>query len=738
MKLFSSFFLFYLINSTCFASIDNSDVTRGIACWPEKEKIDFGTGLAEGSLELTSGNADITSEGSANLEGPIELRSNGRFLSAEKAYFDRAKGIFTADGRIQYQDKDNKISGNFARYVAKTEEFYFLDTEFELGDTPARGSANNIEIDSRNIFKLHRARYTSCPAGNNDWELKAKDIEINSNKGIGTASGASLEFKGIPFLYIPYFTYPITDARKSGLLIPRLGSSDRRGFETTQPIYWNIAPNYDATFTPRYVSKRGLQLGGEFRFLTSSQYSSIAVDYLSNDNNNGLNRWQFEIKNTTELPRGWRYSLDMTGVSDDLYFDDLSSSRIETSQTYLKRNWSLEYYDQIWSINVGFSDFQTIDPEIQINDEPYTVVPSIAIQGFWRNALLGLDYSLETEATYFTRDNSIDGLRVHAEPSISIPLNYKGLYLKPKIAFDFTGYRLKDEPIDSNSSPSRSVPKISINTGAVFDRFSGSTNKWLITLEPRAQYTYIPFRNQSDFPVFDTILPDFNLVQLFRENRYLGYDRLGDTSQLSIGVTTRILESSNGQELMTATIGQTQFFDNGKVTLPGEIASSTDSSNYIAELGLNISKNWNMDFRYQFDNDINKTAKSSIRFQYSPEESKAFNIAYRYVRGSLRQTDFSAAWPLGRNWSAIGRYNYSLFENEPLDRFIGLEYESCCWGIRILARRGVSRILGQSDSAISFQFILKGFSSLGSSSAKQLERDILGYKTYSPDINFLN
>jgi LPS-assembly protein len=719
-----------LLSTPCFAVSDTSGVTRGITCWPEANQISFAEGLAEGVLELTTGNADISADGDANFTGPIELRSSDRSLTADTAHFDRDKTTFSVDGEVIYTDAENKISGNAARYITETGEFYFADAEFELQNAPARGSAKSIEISADQKLELHRTRYTSCPAGNNDWELKAKDIEIDSEKGMGTARGATLEFKGVPFLYVPYFTYPINDTRKSGLLLPRLASSDRRGFEVTQPVYWDIAPNYDATITPRYMSKRGLQLGGEFRFLTENQYSSLFGDYLPSDDDTGIDRWRYDIKNTTELPGGWRSSFDMVGVSDDLYFDDMSSARADTSQTYLERSWWLEYYDRVWSVRAAFSDFQTIDPEIQFSDEPYTVVPSLAVDGIWRDGWLGMDYGLETEAAYFTRDSSVDGLRFHAQPQISVPLDYKGLYVTPKVALDYTGYRLKDEVPGTSSSPNRTAPTFSVNTGAVFDRMAGQSNQWLMTLEPRAQYTHVPFREQDDFPVFDTILADFNLVQLFKENRYQGYDRLGDTSQLSIGVTTRLLESASGEEVMTATIGQTQFFDNGKVTLPDELVSTNDSSDYIAELGLKVWQNWDVDLRYQYDNDINKTAKSSVQFRYSPEESKAFNVAYRYARNSLEQTDVSATWPLGNNWNAIGRYNYSLFESKVLDRFLGVEYESCCWGIRILARKAVSRSSGESDSAISFQFILKGFTNLGSSSAKQLERDILGYDRY--------
>jgi LPS-assembly protein len=711
-------------------SEDEFAINRGITCWPDAEEISFAQDLTNGVLELTTGNANITADGNANFTGPIEIRSADRKLSADRAAFDREKNVFTVDGGVEYQDPQNTVRGQSARYVASTGEFYFADAEFELSGAPARGSANSIQITDEGIFKLRRANYTSCPNGHNDWTIKAKSIEIDPGKGMGTARGARIDFKGIPFLYLPYFTYPITDDRKSGLLLPKIGSSDSRGFEVIQPIYWNIAANYDATFMPRYMSKRGVQMGAEFRYLTRNMIGDLYGDYLPSDKTNGLDRWRYEINNVTQLPMAWRSSLKMVGVSDDDYFEDMSSARSETSQTNLERSWALEYYDRVWSIQATFNDYQTIDPEIVNDDKPYRQVPNLAADAVIRNGWLGLDYELNTEAAYFTRDDSVDGLRVYAEPRLSLPMHYRGLYITPEVALDFTTYKLQNEAPGENSSPSRTAPIVSINTGGVFDRIAGKDDRWIMTLEPRAQYTYIPFRDQTDIPVFDTILADFNLIQLYRQNRFIGHDRLGDTSQLSLGITSRLLESETGQEKLTATIGQSQFFDNGKVTLPDEIASNNDSSDYIAELGVSIWQNWNIDLRYQFDTGVNATAKSSVRFQYSPGESKAINVAYRYARESLEQVDFSTSWPLGKQWNAIGRYNYSLFEDKVLDRFVGLEYESCCWGIRLLARSSVSRTTARSESSISFQFLLKGFTSLGSGGASQLERDILGYNRY--------
>jgi LPS-assembly protein len=724
----ASAILITLISSTVFAqSSMPEDSFRGLACWPELPPPEFSEEFSDEVIEMTSGDADIQANGDASFKGPIEMRSRARSLKASSASYDSETATFTADGNVEYRDQTNIVRGESVHYNTQSGQFDFNDSEFELAEIPARGSADSIEIKEAGILELKKVRYTSCPNGNNDWFLRAKSIEIDTNTGMGTARGASLEFKGVPFFYWPYFTYPVTDDRKSGLLFPKFGSSDRRGFEFTQPIYWNISPGQDATFVPRFMADRGLQLGTEYRFLTRSNEGVLWGDYLADDDETGEKRWQYDVATISMLPWEWRASITARGVSDDNYFEDLSSSISQTSQTNLSRQAALEYYDSVWSVFMRVQDFQTIDPLIAVDDKPYTQVPQIVANSMWRNGLLGMDYGFDSEATYFMRDDSVKGLRTHVLPKIALPFGNHGLYLIPEAAFDYTAYNLEDQAIGDSSTPDRAAPIFSIDTGAIFERSLGTKKRRAITIEPRAQYTYIPVRNQDDIPIFDTITPDFNLVQLFRQNRFVGYDRLGDTNQISMGLTSRILDNRTGRELLTATIGQTRFFEDPEVTLPGEIPSDVSESNYIAELGVNVWGAWNADMRYQLDADANETARSSIRFQYSPGDLKALNIGYRYDRDSLEQTDVSFSWPLGKRWSTIGRYNYSIEDSEVLDEYLGLEYSSCCWGIQVIGRKSVARSSGEQDKSISFQFVLKGFSGLGGGATDDLRRDILGY-----------
>ncbi|MEE4186200.1 MAG: LPS assembly protein LptD [Gammaproteobacteria bacterium] len=705
---------------------------RGIACWQPPAPVlpADRPALAPDLIELTTGGADIQPGGDANFAGPIEIRTQGKLLQADSASYSSEAGVFSATGTIQFRDEQARVSGTAARYDTRSGQFSFADAEFEVYQTPARGSAESVNVFKEGVLELDRVTYTSCPPGNTDWLLRAREIELDTEKGTGTARGASLRFKGVPFFYVPYFTYPITDQRKTGLLFPTFATSDQRGFELTQPIYWNIAPNYDATFQPRYMSNRGLQLGAETRLLLPANRAELNGDYLPSDEGTGTARWRYDLTTTSMLPKGWRAQINAQGVSDQTYFEDLSQRQVLTSRPNLVRELTFEYFGDIWSVTALAQGYQNLDPIITPEQEPYLQLPQVAIAGVLRDGLFGLDYRLDSEATYFYRDDSVTGARVHVQPEISLPLRRGGLFFTPQVALDYTTYALQDQEAGADDTPGRAAPIVSIDTGAVFDRLAGRNQNYLITLEPRALYAYVPFRDQSDIPVFDTIRPNFNLIQLYRRNQFIGFDRLSDTNQISLGASSRVLNANDGRQLLTATIGQTIFLDDSNVVLPDEAPSSADSTDYIGELAVDIWRTWGLDFRYQYDADTKETARTSVRLRLRPDEFKAVNIAYRFVQDSIEQTDISFAWPLGESWDFIGRYNYSLRDNKALDRFVGFEYNGCCWGISLLGRRTVQRSTGQSDSAIGFQFILKGFSNLGSKTSRELKRDILGGMRY--------
>jgi len=682
-------------------------------------------------FEVFSGKAEFKLDGDAKFSDQIILRSGNRLLRADDASYDSASGVFAVQGDVEFRDPQTRVSATKARLDRVNSELSFESAEFEIWSVPARGSARDVNVQQAGIFQLREATYTSCPKGNNDWQLSAKKIHINQNTGVGTARNARLDFKGVPILWLPYITYPVTNERKSGLLIPDLGSSNRRGLDIATPYYWNIAPNYDATITPRYMSKRGLQMNGEFRYLQPRHTGALNGEYLADDEPTGENRYLISVFNQSRLWGGWRGTLDYIDVSDSAYFDDFSSGIAATSQSNLERSLGFEYFNNPWSVMFRVQDYETIDESITDFEQPYQRLPQLAVRGHSPQGLFGLRYDLVGDMTYFDRDVGVTGFRAHLAPEVGLPLGFDYFQLEPAIGAAYSSYNLADTAPGEEDNPDFLVPIYSLDLASTFERTTGNS-KWLQTLEPRALYTYIPFENQDDIPVFDSVESDLNVVQLFRNNRYVGYDRVGDTNQIALGITTRLLDADNGKEFMRATLGNIRYLSDQKVTLPGGMPNESSSSDYLAEFATRFLDHWGMNLGYQWDSDNNETIRTEARLQYRPDATRVANLSYRFRRDTLKEIDFAVAWPLWKSWNFVGRYNYSLEDNQPLEQFIGLEYETCCWGIRGVWREYLTRptsefVKSDSDTSFSVQLVLKGFSSVGNSADRLLDRGILGY-----------
>ena len=396
------------------------------------------------------------------------------------------------------QTRISAKSGEFNQY---SQELRFDEAEFQLWSVPARGTSEYIKAEKNGKLRLNKVNYTSCPEGNNGWLLKASKIRIDQTRGIGTAKNARLEFKGVPFLYLPYISYPVTNERKSGWLIPKIGSSQQRGLDVEIPYYWNIAPQYDATFTPRYMSKRGTQLNTEIRYLKGHSEGVMTGEILPNDDVTNQHRALVAWQHTTNFSSDWRGRIDATHVSDSAYFEELSSGLGNTSQTHLQRRADLEFFNNTWSALLRFEDYQTIDDAITVAERPYTTLPKLAVRGYKSKGWLGLEYTLDTEISYFDHEAGVTGLREHIQPEIALPRQWNSIYIEPAVAFDYTAYQLNDIAPRSTDTPSRAVPIYSIDASTVFERLT-TKRGWLQTLEPQLLYTYIPFHDQTDLPGF--------------------------------------------------------------------------------------------------------------------------------------------------------------------------------------------------------------------------------------------
>jgi LPS-assembly protein len=663
----------------------------------------------------------------ASMSGGVVLRRGDRLAGADQASFDPERRALNLTGGVRYEDPDSLVLSDSAEFAYDSGRIRFEGAEFEVGPTNARGAANVLEINQEGRLQLAEVNYTTCPPESNDWIIEAGEIELNTKSGVGKARNVRLRFQGVPILYTPYLSFPITDARKSGVLTPEIGSTGRSGNELSIPYYWNIAPNYDATITPRLLTDRGLQVGAEFRYLFESSDGDLEVEYLPDDNKFNDNRHQLKFEHQTLFANGWRNLIDIRDVSDNQYFEDLGGSLSISSITHLNRSVAFDFFGENWALLGRAQGFQTIDSAIPPEDEPYKRLPQIYARGYWPESMLGLTYGLDTELVYFDRDVGVTGWRLNAASQAALPIEKPGWFVIPAVVVDHTRYDLQHTSPGQDQQPSRTVPIASLDAGFVLERVMNSEERRVQTLEPRLLYVHVPFREQNDLPVFDTIVPDLNLVQLYRKNRFLGVDRIADTDQVSVGITSRVIDVGSGRELISATIGQALYLSKQGVTLPGESPIVSDSSDFIAELRFPLYDNLNFDIGHQWSGGNRGTTQSEARLQYRPQANKILNLAYRFRRESLEQADVSWSWPLSQSWNFVGRYKFSLRDDETLEQFYGLEYESCCWGIRLVGRRHISTRDGTQDSSIGLQLVLKGMTSVGTKADRLLERGILGY-----------
>jgi LPS-assembly protein len=677
-------------------------------------------------IDVTSEHGSINIGGDAKVTGKAVVHQGDRMISADEVSLNTVNKGVDVSGNVEYVDPEIRVHGLSGHYEAGDAQF--LGADFQMLQQPSRGQAARLALDKDGILRLEQVNYTTCPPGHADWQINAAAVELDTQHQTGVAHDASIEFKGVPLLYLPWISFPLSSTRTSGFLFPSIGSSSRGGLQFSAPFYLNLAPNYDLQLDPTMYSRRGADVNGELRFLTETTTGSFIADYLPNDQVTHTDRSRLKLLSTTELPDDWRLKIGAENVSDTLYFEDFAQGANATSIAFLPRELELSYRDLNWSSGAILRNFQTLDAGLAEIDRPYTELPRLYSNGLWKlSGGLPLEYGFDSEAVDFRRNVGVQGWRLDLTPKAQLNFDGAGYFLHPSLAFRSTTYELTDTVAGQSSSPSRNLPEASLDTGLLFERELGAHDQQRITLEPRLMYLYVPYRRQDTLPVFDTGLPDLNWVELFRTNRYVGADRVGDANQLSTGVTTRLFDGLSGMRYLSATLGQTFYFTPPRVLLPDEIPGSTHSSDTIAQVELKAFQHWSMDMGLQWNHHDDQAEKSEIQIQYQPENRSVVNVGYRYQRDLLEQADVSAAWPVAQGWNLYGRMLYSLRDRSAIDQFAGFEYSSCCWGLRLVARHYVSTRTGQRDTGIFLQLELKGLSNVGTAADAFLEQSIRGY-----------
>ena len=692
---------------------------------PPATKITPDATLPPGGSKVHADEVFTENSNTLRFTGSVSLQRDAELLQADDIKVEDNPRRVQAEGNIKLRSADFIFKSDTAEFVDAQDLGRFENVEYQLIPRHAWGEAKTVERRA-SVVTLDNATYSTCNPGDEDWIIKAKSIQLDQDKGMGVAKRASLSFKGLPFLYLPAASFPINDQRLSGVLFPDIGNGDQTGLELSLPLYWNIAPQYDATLTPRIMSDRGIMFQNQFRYLGEKYRGKLSADYLSQDKANDQNRYQYELEHQSKLDDRWNLELDGSIVSDGDYFKDFSNSLDVSSITHLERRADLRYGSRHLNALIRTQAYQTVDESILDDNRPYRRLPQVALQA--SRPLLDeyASLSVESDITRFTHKTLVEGVRLDISPRLELNLQSPGSFLKPAVSWRYTHYDLDSFGDSPSKDIVRKLPVTTVDSGLIFER--EASNERIQTLEPRLFYVHTPFREQDDIPIFDTHEPSFIFSSLFRENRFSGIDRVGDTKQITGALTSRLIGRQGGDELMRASLGQIYYFNDREVALPNETSSSDQRSDYVAELSLTPDRHWMGRGSVIADSDFRKTKVGTLLLGYRDGKQKIANIEHRFRRDdNIDQTNLSLAWPINRKWRFLGRWLYSHGKHRDLEVLAGLEYESCCWKARLVSRRFLLGDEEDYNNGISFQLVLKGLAAFGKGS-RILEDSILGYK----------
>ncbi|WP_456953511.1 LPS assembly protein LptD [Lysobacter sp. HA35] len=726
------------------------------------------------------------------VQGNVQLRRGDQFLGTDRLTYNQTSGDYRADGSVRYQDSGMRIVAKSAEGNQESDTHTINDLQYQLMRRRGNGSAEKITLKDQD-GALFGGTYSTCDPGQRAWELRAREIDIDLAKGRGVAHNATLRVGKVPILYVPWFQFPTDDRRQTGLLYPSISSSNRNGFDWRQPIYLNLAPNYDATLYPRYMSKRGVNLGAEFRWLYEQGSGTVFGSWMPKDdlpsrrperyledlNGNPIpgatlpdtNRGQFGLTAIHNLDSTWYASANLGWVSDTHYLEDFSNSLYGVSSYFVHSETGVFGRGRYWNAGLTADHYQLADYTLSDANLPYDRLPRMYghwAQPFGRWLEAGVDGELVRfqHATYDNQLGQFDGSRLDVKPYVAANFDGASWFIHPKLAWRYTDWQLDNDwqtrsPAHlTDLSPSRSLPISSVDAGMYFDRDTTVFGtRYLQTFEPRLFYLNVPYRDQNGIPLFDTAPMTFSWGQLFRDNRYTGPDRQTDANQLTIAATTRFISENDGRERLSVSLGQIRYFEDSQVFIPGaETPVSQGKSAWVVESSFAPSDRWLINGAYQWDPKIRGQDLASLRARYLVGDRGIINFGYRYRRNTtvdptapgaqpdlVRQADVSFLYPITDNWSVVGRYYYSLLDKKPLEEIAGVQWESCCLAVRAVARRYLRDRTGDLNNSIQLEVELKGLGSAGQKTERVLRRAILGYdrddlylvppQTVSPPVN---
>lgn len=694
----------------------------------------------------------------AVAEGKVEFRRGGLVIRADRLGYDVPQDLASATGHVRISRNGAIYRGPELQLRVQRSEGFFLQPEFEFPLLGAGGRAERIDFLDASRSRALKAEYTSCPRdtpAEPAWLLRTERVTLDLDNNEGIAEGAVLRFQGVPILALPVLSFPLSDERKSGWLPPSINTDNRSGIEFSMPWYWNIAPNRDATLTPRIITRRGLGLNTEFRYLEPRFDGNVLVDWLPRDRLTDSTRTSLQWQHEGGLFGALRYGADVIRVSDDEWWKDFPGSTRSLTSRLLPARSFLE-----WPIAVdggeGLAYARTLRWQVlQATDatviSPYERLPQVGVR--YQGGGLGLRFGGELEYNRFAlpsgeaaRASRDAGERVHLLAHLSRPWREPGWWVVPRLSVNAAAYGGLSEAVDANGRAGRVIPTLSIDAGLEFERRTVAFGRELRqTLEPRLLYVRTPFREQSQLPNYDAAAKDFNIASIYSDNQFAGVDRVNDANQLTAGVTTRFVDSATGAEALRLGLVQRVLFRSQRITAqadgtPDGPPLDQRFSDALLLGSTSVLPGWNLDGAVQYSPEIHRSVRSILGVRYSPGPFRTVSTTYRLARGLSEQMELGWQWPIygsarresggsscSGTWYSVGRMNYSMKDSRITDSVLGFEYDAGCWIGRFVAER-LSTGRSEATTRFMLQLELVGLSRIGSNPLKVLKDNIPGYR----------
>lgn len=691
--------------------------------------------LAVKEIPLTTMRAEQVTgqpENFVELEHEVQVKRGEMNFSADKVKYNQVLDELFAIGKLRLQRQQDCYRGDTLQMKLETGAGEVNNATYVLGKNNAQGQAKKIVFESDERSTIVNGTYTTCKSLDPDWYLTADTFEIDTAIDQGVATKAVLYFKGVPIFGSPsfiHFSFPLSGARQSGLLPPTVNHTNKGSWEFGIPYYFNLAPNRDLTLHPNLIARRGLQLGADVRYLDEHYSGETSIEGLPHDTLANRSRYTISSKHQQNLYPNLDLTWNLNRASDDDYPSDFSSSSANTAQRLLVREIGLNWYGDIWSANLRTTSYQVLQDVTSRINKPYERLPQINFRAGQMD-VAGFDWAFDAQATRFSHPTLVNGERLVLNPQLSFPIVLPAFFLIPKVSLHATSYQLSPQTQISSANPTqlhRVLQTFSVDSGLVFERESNFFQRPMTqTLEPRLFYVKTPYRDQGNFPIFDTAQADFNFAQIFSENRFTGNDRIGDSNQVTAALVSRFIEN-DGTERLKFALGQRFYFNTQRVSLSsGQNLSRSDM--LLAATGQ-VNSAFYLDSSIQVSQSDRHLVRSAYGVRWQPAPKKVLNLQYNFQRDVLKQLELSGQWPIAQRWFVAAKANYSLNNNKLVEGLAGVEYRADCWSLRLLTQRFTTAD-AKHTSRFSIQLELNGLGRLGfgANPLEAMKKNISGYQ----------